>query len=110
MQNNDYNPVDKEQDEPIEEDREDIEIPAVNEISYTESRVLIMRMSESERYPVEILEPRMKWQIYIQDSSVKNIDKQTKKVTDDNVWGDTNKNITQQNYIHNMVSQTAKKI
>ena len=60
MQNNDYNPVDKEQDEPIEEDREDIEIPAVNEISDTESRVLIMRMSESERYPVEILEPRMK--------------------------------------------------
>ena len=38
-----------------------------------------MRGSDTERNPVEILEPTMKGQVYMQSSKVKKIYKQTKK-------------------------------
>ena len=37
IQTNDYNPFNKKQNETIQEDQEDTEIPGLNEISYTES-------------------------------------------------------------------------
>ena len=45
IQSNDYNPVNEEQDAPIQEDQEEIEIPGVNEISDTESTASNVRRS-----------------------------------------------------------------
>ena len=51
IQNNDYSSVNEEQNDPIQEDQEDNEIPGLNEISETDSIVSYVRMSERESHP-----------------------------------------------------------
>ena len=75
----DYNPVNKEQDDPIKKDQEDIEITGVNEISDTESTSSNVRRSGREGDQVERLEPTMKGKLYMQYFKAKNIDKHTKR-------------------------------
>ena len=108
--NNYCNIVNYEQDEPIQEDQEKIEIQWVNKSSDTESTASNVRISEREINSVEILEHTIKVQIYIQTPKVKNTDKQAKKEPAIKFWDETIKNRTQKGYIHNMVSQTDEKI
>ena len=75
----DYNLVNKLQDAPIKKDQEEIKVSKVNEISDTEPTDYNLRRPDRETHPVQISEPTMKGQVYMQYSKVKKIDKQTKK-------------------------------
>ena len=103
------NPVNEEQDDPIQKEQEEIEIPGVNEISDTESTSSNVRRSDRERHKLEILDPTVKGQLYMQNYKVKEIDKHTKEEPVIIFWDKTNKNITQKYYIHNMVSQNLRR-
>ena len=67
-----------------------------------------MRISEREMHPVEILEPKMKGQVCMQASKVKNIYKQTKNEPTIRFLYETNK--TQKQYIHSRVSHISNNI
>ena len=66
----------------------------MHEISDTESTASNVRSPEREIHTLEILEPTMKGQIYMQASNVKKTNKQAKKEPTIKFWDDTNKKIT----------------
>ena len=67
----------------------------MKEISDTESTYSNVRRSDRERYPLEILDPTVKGQLYMKTYKMKEIDKHTKKEPTIIIWDETNKNITQ---------------
>ena len=79
IQSDAHNPVNEEQDVPIQEYQEEIEIKGVNEISDTDSTTSNVIISDRESQSLEILEHTIKGQVYMQASKVKRIDRQTKK-------------------------------
>ena len=59
----------------------------MHEIAGINSTASNFRISEIERYPLKILEPTMKVQVHMQASTVKKIDKPTKKEPIIRFWG-----------------------
>ena len=99
-----YNPVNNEQDTPIQEDQEYIEIPGVNEISNTYSTASNVIISEINSPSINIgayNESKIIHAIFQSERYRKN----TKKVPTTIFW-DEKKKYTKK-YIHNMVSQTS---
>ena len=67
----------------------------MNEISDTESTSSNIRRSDRKRHKLEILDPTVKGQLYMQTYKMKEIDKHTKEEPIIRFWEETNKRITQ---------------